>query len=73
MRTAFAVGVGFALGLVVGFRLLRPDEKGCCRRVAAAVKDKVRDKLGDTAAEIGELFGVYNAAPGLLDTLGVDP
>jgi hypothetical protein len=63
----FVVGVG--VGLLAAKILMAPDS--CCTRVASGVRDKVGEKLGSTAQGIGDLFGVWQYTPGLLDLFGV--
>ncbi len=63
--------LAFGLGLLVGWQLLRASETACCKRVSAAVRDEVKDRLGTGAAVVGDIFNVWGAAPGILDALGV--
>lgn len=66
----FAGGVAFAMVV------LAPDEQSCCRRVSANVRGKAVSAVGggffgDLVGGIGDATGLWNAAPGLLDRLGV--
>jgi hypothetical protein len=70
MKTFGLVALGVAIGLVASKYLMNPGT--CCDRVAAGVRDRVEEKLGGTAAAIGDALGVWEHTPGLLDMFGVD-
>ena len=61
-------GGGFLVGLA-----LRGSESGCCRIVALAARDKVGDKLGSTAQNVGDLFNVWGVFPPILEYTGWTP
>ncbi len=62
----------FGVGALVGALVLQPASEGaCCRRVGQAVRDEAVDALGGWAGTAGDLLGVWDRAPGLLDFFGV--
>jgi hypothetical protein len=63
--------VGVALGVGVVVVLNAGSEGACCKRVSAAVRDKVSTAFGEGIASFGDTIGLYSAAPTLLDVFGV--
>lgn len=66
----FAGGVAFALVV------LAPSEQSCCARVSANVRERAVNAvggglLGGLVGGLGDVTGLWGAAPALLDTLGV--
>lgn len=71
MKSAVLVIAGLGLGFLIGSRF-RAKETNCCKRLSKAIRDKASDKLPGPAVAIGDLFHVWEHAPGLLDAIGYD-
>ncbi len=69
MNPAIAFALGGALGLVAARFLIKSDS--CCNRVANGVRDRVGESLGSTAQAAGDILGIWDYTPGLLDLFGV--
>jgi len=70
MKPFLYFGLGLAGGLVLSKFLLAPGT--CCDRVAAGVRDRVGEELGVGAQAAGDLLGIWDHTPGLLDLFGVE-
>lgn len=71
MKSALLFAAGVGLGLVAARLLIEPSN--CCTRVSAAVRERVGDELGSGAQAVGDLLGVWDYTPGLLNLFGVAP
>ena len=69
MQSVLIFATGAAVGAVC-VRLLM-ERSSCCRRVSEAVRDRATDAAGSWLGPVGDALGLWDVAPGLLDTLGV--
>lgn len=65
----------FVLGALVGGVAVRvlSERSSCCKRVAAAARDKATGALGEWAGYVGDGLGIWDTVPGALDFAGVEP
>ena len=67
----FALVAGVGVGLVIGVLIGPASESSCCKRVNAAARDELRDKLGDTFTSVADATGLSDRYAGVIDWLGV--